>query len=409
MTGIVASALVVAGAGAAAAIVVSRDDSSAVSAAQARPSVSTPPAVRIAGEVGGVVPWDQPLRIEVDNATIEGVPAVRHGGHRLIGLPSDASHWATAGSLVPTGVYEVQVKVLDGAGRSTTASLQVKASDAPRRLRATITPGDDVTVGVGMPVIVTFNEEVPPAAHDVVASHLTVVSSPAVDGAWRWISAREVHWRPPTYWPAGTTVTATTALDEVDAGNGLWGEGTHTSTFHIGDAHVSTADIAAHRFVVTSNGAVVKTLPMSAGRDKYPTKGGVHIALEKSQVVTMDSATVGIPRNSPDGYYEKVYWDVRISNGGAFVHAAPWSVDDQGVRNVSHGCVNLSTDDAQWFYDFSRRGDVVDIVNSGVGPDLWDAGMADWNLSWDQWRAGSPPPAAPAIPAERPARGGSAA
>jgi lipoprotein-anchoring transpeptidase ErfK/SrfK len=110
----------------------------------------------------------------------------------------------------------------------------------------------------------------------------------------------------------------------------------------------------------------------------------------------MDSATVGIPRNSPDGYYEKVYWDVRISYGGAFVHAAPWSVADQGSTNVSHGCVNLSTDNAKWFYDFSQRGDVVDVYNSTAAPVLTDPGMADWNLSWREWLAGSaaPSPAA---------------
>jgi hypothetical protein len=108
--------------------------------------------------------------------------------------------------------------------------------------------------------------------------------------------------------------------------------------------------------------------------------------------VTMDSATVGIPRNSPDGYYEQVYWDVRISYGGAFVHAAPWSVAQQGIVNVSHGCVNLSTENATWFYNFSQRGDVVDVYNSGAAVDTADPGMADWNMSWKQWVAGDAAP-----------------
>lgn len=30
-----------------------------------------------------------------------------------------------------------------------------------------------------------------------------------------------------------------------------------------------------------------------------------------------------------------------------FVHAAPWSVAQQGSSNVSHGCINLSPDNAQ--------------------------------------------------------------
>jgi lipoprotein-anchoring transpeptidase ErfK/SrfK len=115
----------------------------------------------------------------------------------------------------------------------------------------------------------------------------------------------------------------------------------------------------------------------------------VHIVIEKMPQIIMDSQTVGIPRNSPDGYYEKVLWDVRISYGGAFVHAAPWSVQSQGTSNVSHGCINLSTANAQWFYGIARRGDVVDVINSPAPPNISDPGMADWNMSWSQWVAGS--------------------
>jgi lipoprotein-anchoring transpeptidase ErfK/SrfK len=128
---------------------------------------------------------------------------------------------------------------------------------------------------------------------------------------------------------------------------------------------------------------------VSTGRDKYPTRGGVHVVIEKQPKRVMDSATVGIPKGNPDYYHETVYWDVRISDGGAFVHSAPWSVADQGVRNVSHGCVNLSPSDARWFYRLATPGDVVDVVHSQVAPDLADPGMADWNLSWRQWLAGS--------------------
>src|SRR3954470_21658152 len=111
----------------------------------------------------------------------------------------------------------------------------------------------------------------------------------------------------------------------------------------------------------------------------------------------MDSATVGIPRDSPDGYYEKVYWDVRISYGGAFVHAAPWSVASQGVVNVSHGCVNVAPDSAQWFYYWSLSGDIVDVYNTLAAPDTADPGMADWNMSWKKWVAGDADPTADAV------------
>jgi len=210
------------------------------------------------------------------------------------------------------------------------------------------------------------------------------------------MNSQQIHWRPPTYWKPGTSVTVTSDLDKLYFGGGVWGTGSHHATFRIGPSHISRVDVARHEMYVYDNGHLVKTFPISAGRTQYPTKNGVHITFEKSQVVTMDSATVGIPRNSPDGYYEKVYWDVRISYGGAFVHAAPWSVGEQGRVNVSHGCVNLSPSNATWFFYYSLRGDIVDVYNSGAAPDTADPGMSDWNMSWAQWVAGDAAPSADA-------------
>jgi len=160
-------------------------------------------------------------------------------------------------------------------------------------------------------------------------------------------------------------------------------------SFRIGDARVSYVDVNSHKMVVTLNGAPVKTLDQSAGSVRHPTQNGTHVVLEKMQKVVMDSATVGIPRNSPDGYLTTTYWNVRISNSGEFVHGAPWSVDSQGRANVSHGCVNLAPADAQWFFDFSRPGDAVVVTGSVRPPSTTDAGTADWNVPWDQWLAGS--------------------
>jgi lipoprotein-anchoring transpeptidase ErfK/SrfK len=94
--------------------------------------------------------------------------------------------------------------------------------------------------------------------------------------------------------------------------------------------------------------------------------------------------------DAPGGYRTDVQFATRISNNGEFVHAAPWSVGQQGSSNVSHGCINLSTDRAQWFYDFSQPGDVVEVVNS-VGGTLTraDGDIYDWAISWDNWKAGS--------------------
>jgi len=54
-----------------------------------------------------------------------------------------------------------------------------------------------------------------------------------------------------------------------------------------------------------------------------------------------------------------VNWAMRLTWGGEFVHAAPWSVGDQGVRNVSHGCVNMANGPSEWLFDTAHIGDPI--------------------------------------------------
>jgi lipoprotein-anchoring transpeptidase ErfK/SrfK len=135
---------------------------------------------------------------------------------------------------------------------------------------------------------------------------------------------------------------------------------------------------------VSTNGAPVRLIKVSTGKATDPTHSGVHVVSEKSPSVVMDSATVGIPRNSPDGYFETVKWDVRISNSGEFVHAAPWSMKSQGSSNVSHGCVNVSTTDGEWFFNYSNPGDVVIVLNTPLQLQPTN-GIGDWQIPWAQW------------------------
>jgi len=70
------------------------------------------------------------------------------------------------------------------------------------------------------------------------------------------------------------------------------------------------------------------------------------------------------------------------------VHSAPWSVSEQGRQNVSHGCVNASPADAEWFYGLSKRGDIV-VVTGTPRPLASGNGWTDWNMDWQQWVEGS--------------------
>ncbi len=253
-----------------------------------------------------------------------------------------------------------------------------------------IGPLDGTVVGVGMPIRVFFDAPVPDEDKAAVERNLEVTSSTPTDGAWSWLTDTEVHFRPSKYWPADTDVTVEANLYGVHVGNGVWGETDRTIRFSIGEKHVSVADAAAHTLKVYDGDRLVQNFPMSAGGPEFPSRNGPHVVTELNRDRVMDSSTYGVPVDSPNGYRTPVEFAVRLNNNGEFVHAAPWSVAQQGRENVSHGCINLSTERAAWFFDFSQPGDVVEIVNSD-GPTLSveDGDIYDWAIPWDEWLAGS--------------------
>ena len=63
----------------------------------------------------------------------------------------------------------------------------------------------------------------------------------------------------------------TANLTNVDAGNNIWGSENKAASFTVGDAHVATVDTDAHTMTITANGTVLRTIPQSSGREKYPT------------------------------------------------------------------------------------------------------------------------------------------
>jgi lipoprotein-anchoring transpeptidase ErfK/SrfK len=361
----------------------------AASTASAVPPPSTPPVDFTIAPADGdtAVAPATPVSVLVSNGILTAVSVRALDGSAVPGVLNSATHsWAATAGLVPATTYAITATALDNDGVRTERSATFTTAPASKVLGVKIAPLQDEVVGVGMPIILYFSTPVTDKA--AVERALTVDSSLPVTGAWHWYSNTEVHYRPVEYWPAHDQITVQANLKGVDAGKGVWGMENRTLSFSIGDAQVSEVDAKTHIMTVTVNGDVVRTMPVSTGRDKYPTTSGVHVVLEKTPSVIMDSATVGIPKGNPDYYYETVAWDVRISWSGEFVHAAPWSTGAQGHENVSHGCVNASPADAKWFYDMSRRGDIV-MVTGTPRPLVSGNGWTDWNLDWQHWLAGS--------------------
>jgi lipoprotein-anchoring transpeptidase ErfK/SrfK len=332
-------------------------------------------------------PWDQPLTLSVIDGTLRSVTVLDADGTALEGtMTSEVSWQSTAQSLLPAATYNVTATALDKAGAPRPLTLAVHTTPAARVLHAALSPGDGSVVGVGMPLAVTLDHPVSDAAdRAALVSRLTVVTKPAVQGAWHWLDDSTVHYRGPTYWAAGTTINLSANLRRLQLSDGTWGSGIRRTSFRVGDAIISTVDVNKHIMVVRRNGQILRTVKVSTGRAEYPTHNGVHIVLDKVKLKTMDSSTIGIPRNGPGGYYLKVPNSVRISNSGEFVHSAPGTVRQQGVANVSHGCVNVAPANAAWFFSLVKRGDVVQVLNSPRKPLSWDAGTSDWNMPFAEW------------------------
>ena len=342
-------------------------------------SISPPPGA------SGVLPTT-PVTVVSTYGSLSSVE-VSGGSNQLTGdMAPNQRRWTSAGDLAPGTVYSVTAVVTGPDGvvaRQVASFTTVKAA---LTVTNTLFPYGGMTVGVGEPVIVKFNHAITSsAAQQSVLSHFTITESDPVPGGWHWFSPYELHFRPQNYWPTGERVTVTSDLNGWQAGGGRWGTGQVTASFVIGDSHISVANLATERMTVYLNGKAISTYPISGGRPQYPTMNGTHIVMDKEHVVHMVSSTVGIPVNSPNGYDEFVYNDVHISDSGEYVHDAPWSVGSQGRTNVSHGCVNLGPNDSLAFFNFSRIGDVVQVVGSSRPAASGDHGVMDWTTDWSQW------------------------
>ncbi len=226
-------------------------------------------------------------------------------------------------------------------------------------------PTNGSIVGAAKPIYINFQR--PIADQQMAQDAVHITSVPPVPGRFYWTSDTQLRWRPQDFWPAGTKVY-------IDAA------GTKSS-FTVPEQLVATIDDATHEMEVMRNGELVKTIPVSMGKSGggHTTPNGTYYVLEKFPHIVMDSSTYGVPVNSANGYKTDVDLAVRIDNSGNFVHSAPWSVDDQGVRNVSHGCINISPANAKWFYDNFGSGDPI-VVKNSTGWYNQPDGASDWQM-----------------------------
>ena len=330
---------------------------------------------------------DQPVMVRASSGVLGSVSMVTDAGTEVAGrLSPDGVTWSTTDPLDYNKRYTISAKSL-GLGGVTTEKVAFQTQSPENLTMPYLLPGDGEVVGIGQPVAVRFDENIP---NRVAAERaIKVTTTPPVEGAFYWLNNREVRWRPQHYWTPGTKVDVEVNTYGVDLGDGLFGQENLRSHFTIGDEVIATADDDTKELTIRRNGEVIKTMPISMGKSSTPTSNGTYIIGDRFSHLIMDSSTYGVPSNSPNGYRTEVDWATQMSYSGIYVHSAPWSVGSQGYSNVSHGCLNVSPGNAQWFYNNTKRGDIVEVRNT-VGSTLSGTeGLGDWNIPWEQWKAGN--------------------
>ncbi|MGW2398813.1 Ig-like domain-containing protein [Kitasatospora sp. NPDC001664] len=304
-------------------------------------------------------------------------------------LTADQRSWRSTGPLMAGSKYRVLVLADDGKGGRGGTTRQFTTAAATHLLTAELGPDSSGSgiYGVGQPLTVKLSEAVEdPAARQEVERGLTVVSEPAVTGAWYWVDSRNLHFRPKEYWPANATVSLAFDRQGRHIAGDLYGGETATRTLRTGDRVEVTVDAGSHYLTYKRNGVEERSIPVTTGKPGFSTRNGVKVVLGQEAQVRMNGESIGIREGSSEAYDLQVKWATRVTWSGEYVHAAPWSVGSQGRENVSHGCTGMSTDNAKWFFDQTRIGDVVQVVNSrGDQMEPFGNGFGDWNVPWDQY------------------------
>ncbi|MFJ2061266.1 Ig-like domain-containing protein [Streptomyces sp. NPDC087908] len=335
---------------------------------------------------------DTPLRVSASAGVLTSVQVVPvdktdEKAHATVRGTLDATQrtWTAGRTLSPATAYELRATAVDSTGGKVTKSMDFITLSPTRTNRALLGPDDAQVVGVGMPITLRFSHKVTNKA--AVEKSMKVVTTPATEGAWGWVLDPVTHqerldWRPSTFWRPGTKVVVTAALSGVDTGEKRYLPRDISTEFSVGAARVTRVNLDSHRMTVTEDGRTVRTIPISGGGPDTPTLLGTMIVLDKAADIRMNSETVGLG----NAYDKNVKWAVHLTSSGTYAHAAPWNTSLMGIRNASHGCVGMNTEDARWFYERSRPGDVV--ISSGSRGRAVDVGngFGHWNTSFDQWK-----------------------
>lgn len=334
---------------------------------------------------------DTQLTVKAADGELDDVTFAAKKGKKAISgtFNADKTAWTADERLEPATAYVVKASASNADGKRTTTRTAFTTENLTLddQTYASVTPLQNETVGVGMPVIVNF--DIPVKRKAEFERHMTVTSKPAMKGSWNWLSNTEAHWRPKTYWKSGTKVHVDVDVNGLNAGHGIYGQMSRDVDFKVGQAVILKADLKSDEMKVMINGSLARTIPITGGKPGFETRSGTKLIIEKFAVKRMDAATVGINPGDPE-YYDipDVQYAQRVTYSGEFLHAAPWSTYAQGSYNVSHGCVGMSTENGAWLFGVTHRGDPVEVTGTDRSLEQGN-GWTDWDISFAEYKLGS--------------------
>jgi lipoprotein-anchoring transpeptidase ErfK/SrfK len=339
------------------------------------------------------VPVSAEIGLKDGAGSLTGVKLADADGKAVEGdWRADKSSWVPAAPLKYSTTYTASVTAKDKAGKSGTSTTKFTTMARPgNRMEAHLYMGDNATYGQAMPIVVEFKNGgvADKANRATVERRMFVTSDPPQTGAWHWDSNIQVEYRPKDYWQPGTKLTVRLGLGGLPIGDGRYGSVDIDTKASIDTVRREIdVDNATKQLTAKQDGQVVKTFPVSLGKPAKPSFSGNMVIMERLDKTVFDSSTYGTPVNAPDGYRTDIQWAERLTWDGQFIHAAPWSVKDQGKRNVSHGCVNVSLDNGAWIYNWTKIGDPVVVKGTEKQLPIGD-GFTAWQQSWDEFVQGS--------------------
>jgi lipoprotein-anchoring transpeptidase ErfK/SrfK len=312
---------------------------------------------------------------------------VAHG--KLENVKVTTGHDPAAGTLSQNGTvwhslwplrvgthYTVTATAQGANGKTVTATSSFGTLRPAQTFSASTILGHQ-TYGVGIPIMISFSQAVLPRYRANVERAIEIKSSKPVVGAWEWDSAtgtQDLNFRTRQYWPQNTKVSFHAHFNGVEIAPGVYGTSDLSQSFRIGASLIGLTSTRTHETRIYYHKKLFQTWPDSSGMSGDDTADGTYLTIEKANPTLM----------SGPGYHDvPVYWSVRFTWSGNYYHSAPWSLGEQGYTNVSHGCVNLSPQHAEWWYVRSDPGDPITITGS-PSAGIWDDGYTEWFLSWKQ-------------------------